>query len=648
MNVPKSKRERLDFFGEKYEAALDANASHIDRFVKNFGQYNGSRAIDGSLVEAKVVRNITREFIEGQIDCRMPYIKVSSQCVDEKHVTNARSIERLCAYYAKKLGFDVLNDEAERHTYTFGSSIMLPEFDSSVVEGNRVGASSVRVEHPRFFTPQPGVKKLNDMDYCFIDIPLPREEIERRYGVEIEENEGDAVLDDEGYVIDDGGSDETILLHICYYKDENRNVCQYIWTDDIEISNISDYYARKVRWCRHCERRAELCEEDPCEAPDYYEESVEEETLERDIVDKQGNVIIPAMSPVYKDGVPQFEERTEPVTDEFGRPVIQNINGFQVPLTRTVTVPKTAPTVLPYYKPKRFPIVIRMNTSSIDGDWCGVSDCDVLRDQQQSVNKYESRALVKSMKSGTVVALPEGANLTEVDNSIGDKVIRLKPQHSVNQFGSISTEVSIAQDISQAERHYEAAKKISGVTNSFVGQADTTAKSGKAKQVQVQQAAGRLESKRVMKLAAIAEVFKVIFELELAYRDEVVPLCDEDEFGGACMIHFSRYAFYKFDVETGRWFIDADYLFEAEYEDTPEDQREAMWELNMINFEKGMFGDPNSSEARLRYWLKQERARYPYAYEEVAYYRRMVQAEREAMARMNASPASMQGGEIKQ
>lgn len=632
MNIPKKKEERLDFFADKYETALEANAPHIARFIKHYGQYNGSRQIDGSFVEAKVVRNITREIIEGQVDSRIPYPKVTSQCVDDRHIKNARSIERLCDYYSKKLDFEKLNDLGERQTYVFGSSLWLAEFDNSIVEGNKVGAVTVRVVHPKFFTPQPGVENIEDMDYCFIDIPLPREEIERRYNVELEENEGEAFVGDVDYMSEEPTSEETVLLHICFYKDENRNVCEYIWTDNVEILNINDYYARKIRWCKNCDRRAELCEDDPCESPEYEDISAEEETIERDIVDKEGRIIIPALTQVYKDGVPQFEDKVENITDELGRAVVKNVNGFMIPATRTVQVPKMAPTVLPYYKPDRFPIVIRLNTSAIDGDWCGVSDCDIIRDQQQTVNKYESRALEKSMKSGTMVALPKDAQIDSVDNTVYDKAVRLEPNQSVNQFGVINTEVGIGQDMNQADRVYEAAKKISGVTNSYVGQADTTAKSGKAKQVQIQQAAGRLESKRVMKRSAIAELYRIIFELELAYRDEVVVLCDEDELGGACMIHFNRYLFYKFNPESGRWFIDADYLFESDYSGTPEDQRETMWELNMINFEKGMFGDPMRNETKLRYWLKQERAGYPYAYEEVSYYRTLVKNEINAMA----------------
>lgn len=574
---------KLDFIAAKYEAALEANAEKTAGFVKNYSQYMGSRDVDGSYVRAKVVRNVTRELIEGQVDSRIPFAKVTSQCIDELHSKNARSIERLCDYYVKKLNFAVLNDVDERQTYVFGSSVWLIEFAGFDGEGG-CGEIDVRVIHPKFFTPQPGVARIEDMDYCFIDLPLPREEIERRYGVDLSDVEGDLAVDDEDYFA--GGRDgEIVMLHVCFYRNSEGDVCEYAWTDDKEIFCIDDYYGRSAFYCSHCGRRAELCEEDPCSYPSYLRKTDEGETLEKDVLDADGNLLIPA----FTDG---GEGRRR--------------------------------TVLPFYKPKCFPIVIRKNTSALDGDWCGISDCDVIRDQQQVINKLESRAFEKSMRSGTMVAIPYDALIDAVDNSIYDKVVKLKPHQSLSQFGVINTEVSAVQDINQSERNYEAAKKISGITNSYTGQADSTATSGKAKQVQIQQAAGRLESKRVMKKACYADLYKIIFELALAYMDRERPLCDSDGMGGDCVIHFNRYAFYKFDKSLGRWVIDSDYLFEADFSVTPEDSRESMWELNMVNFEKGMFGDPSTAEAKLRYWLKQERAMYPDAYEEVKYCRRLL------------------------
>ena len=321
--------DKLSFISEKYEAALSANAETIQRFVKNFSQYNGSRDIDGSFVQAKVVRNVTRELVESQINSQIPKAKVSSQCVDDIHVRNARSIERMCDYYVKKLSFNVLNDIDERQTYIFGGSVWLPEFDGGVVEGNRVGDIDVRTNHPKFFTPQPGIARVDDMDYCFIDIPLPREEIERRYGVTLDDGEGEIPMSDEDYNAGEESAGDIVLLHVCFYKDEKRNICEYIWTDNLEILDIDDYYARKARYCETCGRRAELCEADPCDAPEYVDREENEEVIYEDIYDNKGNVLIPAMSPLFINGVPQFEERQEAMLSHVGI-VIERVNKSEV------------------------------------------------------------------------------------------------------------------------------------------------------------------------------------------------------------------------------------------------------------------------------------------------------------------------------
>jgi hypothetical protein len=92
-------------------------------------------------------------------------------------------------------------------------------------------------------------------------------------------------------------------------------------------------------------------------------------------------------------------------------------------------------------------------------------------------------------------------------------------------------QVDVSRDIAQAERLYDQAKRILGITDSFQGQADSTAQSGKAKQIQVQQAAGRLDSKRQMKNAAYSEIDKIIFRYYLAYADEPRPAVYRDAEG---------------------------------------------------------------------------------------------------------------------
>lgn len=106
----------------------------------------------------------------------------------------------------------------------------------------------------------------------------------------------------------------------------------------------------------------------------------------------------------------------------------------------------------------------------------------------------------------------------------------------------------------QSERQYEMAKRNIGITDSYVGERDATAQSGVAKQQQVLQSSGRLESKRVEKYAAYADIDQAMFELYLAYADEPrnVPYTDDE--GDAQVDVFSRYSFLEFDAVHGEWY----------------------------------------------------------------------------------------------
>ena len=71
--------------------------------------------------------------------------------------------------------------------------------------------------------------------------------------------------------------------------------------------------------------------------------------------------------------------------------------GNMIPMINTIQIPKTEPTKLPFYRPKRLPIVIRKNTSQEDS-LLGQSDCEFIRPQQQAINKIESRILMKLLR----------------------------------------------------------------------------------------------------------------------------------------------------------------------------------------------------------------------------------------------------------
>ena len=157
---------------------------------------------------------------------------------------------------------------------------------------------------------------------------------------------------------------------------------------------------------------------------------------------------------------------------------------------------------------------------------------------------------------------------------------------------------------------YEEARQILGITDSFQGRADTTATSGKAKEFSAAQAAGRLESKRVMKHRAYADLFRMMFDFWLAYGDEPRPVTYKDAQGHTQYQQFNRYDFLERD-EDGTYYWNDQFLFSVDTTDTLANNREAMWQETRQNLQTGAFGDPAATETLILFWTKMEQLHYP-------------------------------------
>ena len=275
--------------------------------------------------------------------------------------------------------------------------------------------------------------------------------------------------------------------------------------------------------------------------------------------------------------------------------------------------------VIPYYVPTDFPIVIRKNTSS-DGLLYGQSDCAYIRPEQQAINKIESRILQKLLRAGVTPIMPDDASIT-LNNSVFGQVIRTKPGESTDQYGTVDTTPDVSQDIKEADRLYEHAKRIIGISDAFQGIDINGNESGYAKQLRISQATGRLESKRRMKYTAYADIDRIIFEHYLAFADETRLLYYKDAYGSVRESEFKRIDFIEYDTVKGIYYYDDGYLFSVDLNGGSEYQREALWERNLENLSAGTLGDKNEPATLLRYWQCQERAHYPHARENVEYFR---------------------------
>lgn len=614
------KENKLDFFKNLYENARNQTSEIHEDMVKYAKQYKGNLEIDDSAVPARTGRNITYELIESQFSSYIPTTSVTADSYSERTERNAKSIERLLRNKRNKLPFERMNDMDERYTPIYGGSVWLIEWDNSIKTHNTVGDVKVSVWSPSHFVAQPYMYDIDDMEYCFIVFESTKDDLVRKYGVSF--NIADETESDKG-----NETDETATVVVCYYKDEDDKICQYIWSGDVELSDIEDYYSRKIYVCQNCGKRKEICE---CDNPKFELKNSEYEELDHDIVLTDGSIIY-TNSPIVENGNVVMETVQRQARLDDGSVALDDIDGIKVPLMMDVQIPKMQRTKLPYFTPTKFPIVIRKNTSQEDSLF-GQSDCEFIRPQQQAVNKLESRILEKSMKAGVYPTAPED-DAGQFDNGVYDSVIKIN-QTNQRLYGRIDLQVDLSQDTAQAERQYDQAKRILGITDSYQGQADSTAQSGKAKQIQVNQAAGRLDSKRKMKNAAYADIDEVIFQYYLAYADEPRTVSYVDSTGRLQNATFNRYDFLEQD-ENGEYYYNANYLFSTDVTGDIDQNREALWAENRLNFQNGCYGNPQDLETLLIFWQQMEKHHYPDA-------RDMVERIRARIEEMNNVQAMKQ------
>lgn len=635
MKVPK--KGRLQFFKDLYEEAKALQESAFEELDKWYNQYKGDPSIDplpgeegiNSPMQATVVRNITYELIESQNTTYIPSPKCDALSYSERSARCAMSAEKYLNSMRNALPVEELNDIDERMTYIYGGSVWLVEWDNSIKTHNTVGSIKLSCLSPRRFIGQPYIYRIEDMEYCFIEFETTKEDLVRRFDISYEKAEDTAN--------DQNQDEDTATMYVCYYKDENDNVCQYIWSNEVELLNLEDYYSRKREYCVRCGKKKELCE---CEEPEIEVKDEEYEELTEDIVLTDGKTVIPAQSPMYdEEGNPVMEDVEMPVTDEMGQALsaFDEASGLTLPLMEPRQIQKTEATKLPFYKPKSFPVVIRKNTSR-EGSVLGQSDCEFIRPQQQAINKVESRIMQKLMKAGVTPYIPEDANITP-NNSVFGQVIRVRPGEA-GQYGVIDTQVNIQLDIIEADRLYDQAKRVLGISESFQGHYDPSAKSGVAKQTQAMQSSGRLDSKRKMKNFAWSQIDRIMFELLLAFADEPRPAAYVDSYGYVQEVSFSRYDFLVQDEE-GKWYYDDSYLFSADASVDMSTDRATMWAENLANFEKGTYGDPKDPKTQLMYWLNQQKAHYPFAQENVERIKAVI-AEQAQIAQMQQMMAAQQ------
>lgn len=598
MDGKKKAQGKLPLWQERLRRNSAAMREEFEQMDKRTALYNGTREIEKTpdaksskaAALATGVRNIVAELMEAQVDSSFPMPKVTAR--RQEHEELAKTLEDFLRNETDRLPFEMLNDMDERITPIQGGDIFLVEWDSDRHTHETRGELCVSLLHPRQVIFQDGVNEINDMDFIIVQMGMSKKHVKEKYGVSVaDETESDPQSR--------GGSstaEDVVTVNFGYFRNDKGGIGRYTWVNDMELEDLEDYQARKMKRCTKC--GADMTGLDRCRhcgnerAEDYDSDEME---LYEDIETRNG--VIPMMTETeeYPEGVSE----NGLMMDEFG-------NAYEAEPMLT-----ERPTRIPRYKPDIYPIVIRKNVSSW-GKALGDSDVDKIMDQQNMIKKCDSRIQEKLDKGGSIFTRSEKTEVSKTDEQLREVIFQGADE--ANLFGVHNLQVDTSQDQAIAEANYEQSRRILGITDSFQGRPDRTATSGTAKQIAVAQSAGRLESKRIMKNAMYADLYAVMFRFLLAYSDEPRSVRHNNIDGSTTYSEFNKYDYLAQDA-AGEWYWLDDFLFSVDNTSSLAGNRESMWQEIRMNLQTGAFGDPSDPETLILFWEMMAGQHYPGAAE---------------------------------
>ena len=580
---------KLSKWKKKFTEAKNQYSEELERMKENEKLYAGdhyvnrSRSKGGgkSAKQSENVRNIVYELIETQVDSSIPMPKVTP--IHEEDEELAKYIEMALENEIRLLHFNVLNDKSERTVPIQGGDFLHVEWDNTKGFHCNIGGLSVSERHPRNIIPQPGITEIEDMDYLFVMVPMTKETVKRRYNVDVSQA-SDTEIDLKSATNRDENADIVTVIKT-YYRNAEGGIGLFTWCEEFVLEDYEDYQSRHLERCVSCGRvkTGDVCE---CGSKKFKKTAEHEEELTEDIVLADGTLI-------------------------------------------------RASQKIPYYKPDVFPLVLRRNVSR-DSKLLGFSDAEVIEDQQDAVKKIGSKIQEKILKGGSIVTLPQGMKITTDDREL--KIVRISNPSQKAMIDVLNMQADTTIDRIIMESNYDWAKSTLGITDAYQGKYDSSATSGTAKQYSINQAAGRLESKRVMKNTAFAKLYELMFKHLLAYADQPIPLSKRNEKGEYEYAHFNRYAFLKQDI-AGELYWDDEFIFETDPTSTIMMNRESMWNQIDVKYQAGAFGPIGEDRSLLTLWTFLEKNDYPGSSEmKEIFAKRVMEAEQQMGGEQNVVP----------
>lgn len=513
--------------------------------------------------KAVQLRKMIYELIESKVDNSIPMPRITPRRRDDLGLVDIT--ENYLKFEMDRMLTEQENDRSERATYIDGTSWYKICWDSLDSTYERSGDLRVEVLLADQVVPEPGCKNYRLMNYIFEKSNMSLSSIYDLYGRLISPTES-------------GANGVDVITY--YYKNDKGLIGRFMYsaTSRQVITWDEDWQIRKVRKCTACDTVnaiGDYCKN--CGGTKFKYANAEIEVLEEPLM---------RLHNPYEEG-----KSDDPTNNAQAETFLE------------------AGTEIPFYEVRQLPFVPRLSISSLDSIY-GISEVSILLDMQDSVNKILSKVEDKILKSGAVVTKPEKTKLNDKDESF--KIMGVKTAEEAAMIQTKQVLADVSQDIAGAQLFYESARASSGVTESYQGKHDSTATSGKAKEISAMQSAGRIESLRVMKAAAFAGVYELMFKYLLAFSDETRKFVKTLPDGHKEEMLWNKYMFLRKDKYGNLYYAD-DFAFSTDPAATLSNNRVQMWQETLQQFTMGTFGNPQDPRALELYWQIMDTMQYPLA-----------------------------------
>lgn len=507
------------------------------------------------------LRKMIYELIESTVDNSIPMPRLSPRRKEDLPLVDVT--ENYLKFEIDRMLTEQENDRSERATYIDGTSWYKICWDSLDNTYERSGDLRVECLLADQFIPEPGCTDYRIMNYGFERSEMSLSRIYDLYHRLI-------------IPINTGNNTTEVISY--YYRNENGVIGRFMYASQSRqvIAWDDDWQIRKLRKCTACgtvNPIGDVCRN--CGNTHFHYENATTEILEEDLQ---------LLRNPYAEG-----ETDDPTNN-----------------AEVVTFLE-AGTEVPFYQIRQLPFVPRPAVSSLETIY-GISEVGILLEMQDSVNKILTKVEDKILKSGTVVTKPQKMKMNSEDETF--KIMGVRTPEEAQMVQSKQVLADVSQDIAAAQLFYESARASSGVTQAYQGQTDSTATSGKAKEISALQSAGRLESLRVMKSAAFAGVYELMFKYLLAFSDEtrrfvkVLPNGQKEE------MLWNKYMFLRKDKWGNLYYAD-DFAFSTDPAATLSNNRVQMWQEALQQFTMGTFGNPQDPRVLELYWNIMDEMQYP-------------------------------------